>query len=113
MNEGAARKGRNESWFRELNERLELRAAKDRDARIFEAVCECDLEECTSRVPISFREYERIRSDARAFIVLPGHVDASVERVVESNSEFDVVEKVGTAGLVAELADPRDSGGRG
>ena len=106
--EGAARKGRNEAWFRELNERLELQAANHRDTRSFEAVCECDREECTTRISISFVEYERVRADARAFVVRPGHVDPSVERVVWSNDEFDVVAKIGTATLVAELVDPRD-----
>lgn len=103
-----ARKGANEGWFRDLNERLEHRAADRAAGEPFEVVCECAREECTERITISFAEYERVRDDGRTFIVLPGHVDLACERVVVSSETYDVVEKFGDAGLVAEIENPRD-----
>lgn len=104
------RKGANEGWFRDLNERLERRAAGD--ATIgdrFEVVCECAREECTERITISFADYERVRIDGRTFIVLPGHVDPTCERVVARREAYNLVEKFGEAGVVAEIENPRDT----
>jgi hypothetical protein len=115
-----ARKGANEAWFREVNERLERRAAghvvtfvRSGDAETFSAVCECDLEECAERLSISFADYERVRAGPRRFLIVPGHDDPKCELVVSSHDGFDVVEKFGIAGAVADGTDPRDemSGG--
>jgi hypothetical protein len=98
----------NESWFRSLNERLEERAVDDGPARRFDIVCECAREECTARIGISVPGYEAVRSDATAFIVVPGHTDPSIERVVSANDAYAVVVKIGEAALVAEIENPRD-----
>jgi len=105
------RKGANEGWFRELNERLERRAAGTAsEDGAFEIVCECEREECTERIAISFVEYESVRQNPRAFILRPGHADADCERVLSSTGGHDVVEKFGDAAEVTEAADPRDGG---
>jgi hypothetical protein len=98
----------NESLFRVVNERLEQRAV-DRGKRSgFEIVCECAQEDCTARIPVSIGEYEAVRSEATSFIVLRGHADTSVERVVASRDDYEIVEKLGEAALVAEVENPRD-----
>jgi hypothetical protein len=100
----------NESLFRSLNERLEERAV-DRDRgpeETFELVCECAREECTVRIPVVIAAYEAVRSDATRFIVVTGHADESVERVVGSRDGYEIVEKLGEAALVAEVENPRD-----
>ena len=105
----SARKGANEAWFREINERLEHRAAGDADGGDrFEVVCECAREECTERITTSFAEYEDVRADARTFIVRPEHVDATCERIVARNDAYVVVEKFGEAAVTAEVENPRD-----
>jgi hypothetical protein len=101
------RKGMNESLFRLLNERLEQRAVGSRESA-FEIVCECAKEECTARINVPIAQYEAARSDATSFIVVPGHVDASVERVTAATDEYEIVEKVGEAAVVAEVENPRD-----
>jgi hypothetical protein len=102
------RKGINEGWFREVNERLEHRAAEKAppDGQ-FEILCECDEEECTERIAISFLEYEAVRADPRAFIALAGHVDTTCERVVYGRDRYEVVQKLGEAGMIAEIENPR------
>ncbi len=99
----------NEGWFRDLNERLEHRAAGDAAlGDRFEIVCECSREECTERITVSFAEYERVRIDAKTFIVLPGHADPTCERIVARREGYNIVEKFGEAGAVAEIENPRD-----
>jgi hypothetical protein len=107
----AARKGANEALFRDVNERLERRAlAPLPDEERFEILCECELEECTERIAVSFADYESVRARPTAFLVLPDHVDPTCERVAASAPGHAVVEKFGEAGAVAEAADPREAG---
>jgi hypothetical protein len=105
----AVRKAANEHWFRELNELLEHRAVESATSDgPFEIVCECANEECTERIPISVAAYEAIRANATTFAVVPGHQDPTVERIVETTEHYDVVEKLGEAGAVAEIENPRE-----
>ena len=107
-----ARKGANEAWFREVNERLEQRAAdRATSSHPFEIVCECDREECTDRIAISIADYEAVRKRPTAFVVLAGHLDPTCERLVSSTDVYQVVEKFGDAGVVAEIENPRDGQG--
>jgi hypothetical protein len=103
-----AGKGANEDEFRRLNERLEDRAKSTINGGEFEIVCECDREECNARISISFAEYEGIRAGPKTFVVVPGHADLGCERVVLATDRYQVVEKFGAAGAVAEVRDPRD-----
>jgi hypothetical protein len=103
------RKARNENWFREVNERLEDRASdQSAGGRSFEIVCECDREDCTERITISFAAYESIRAEGRTFLVVAGHSDQAIERVVGSGEGYEVVEKFGAAGVLAEVENPRN-----
>ncbi len=106
------RKGANEAWFREVNERLEDRAAGSQVAgETFEVVCECAHEECTERISITFAAYEAVRRVPTRFVVLSGHSDPTSERVVSSTAEYEVVEKFGDAGRVARIENPRNGEG--
>jgi hypothetical protein len=98
----------NESLFRGVNERLEERAADQGERTTFEMVCECAREECTARITIPIAEYEAVRANPTTFIVVAGHTDPSVERVVSTNDGYQVVAKFGDAALVAEIENPRD-----
>jgi hypothetical protein len=102
------RRGMNESLFRLLNERLEKRAVERGPDATFEIVCECAREDCTVRIPIMVAEYEAVRSEPTKFVIVAGHSDALVERVVDAGDGYEIVEKVGEAALVAEVENPRD-----
>jgi hypothetical protein len=110
MIERAARRGENESAFRALNERLEERVLERKGDSQTETliICECSQEECTERISLSVGEYELVRSRSRMFIVLRGHSDRRIERVVIRNGAHEIVEKTGDAGLVAELMATRE-----
>jgi hypothetical protein len=104
-----ARKGANEAWFREVNERLEGRAAGKPSADgTFEIVCECAREECTERIEISFADYEEVRRSPIRFVVVIGHVDPDCEQGVRSTTAYQVVEKFGDAGDLARIENPRN-----
>jgi hypothetical protein len=98
----------NESLFRLLNERLEERAVDSGREASFEIVCECAREDCTLRIRIPIADYEAVRSEATAFIVVSGHWEPDVERAVSSTQAYQIVEKLGEAALVAEVENPRD-----
>ncbi len=103
------RLARNESFFREVNE--EIRSVADRhgdDGHVYEFVCECAETQCAQHVSLTLREYERIRANGRRFVLAPGHSIRKIEQVVAARGDHVVVEKVGSAGEVAESLDPRD-----
>ncbi|HEY6067993.1 MAG TPA: hypothetical protein VIU81_04805, partial [Gaiellaceae bacterium] len=63
--------------------------------------------QCLERIgPLAIEEYERVRSDARRFIVATGHDAPEVERVVERKTTYWIVEK--NEGVAAEVVEERD-----
>jgi hypothetical protein len=99
---------KNEELFRNVNERIEeISAGVPRDQPLLEFLCECDRTGCEEKIQAARAEYESIRADPTHFIVLPGHEDARVERIITSTDRFTVVEKQGQAAKDAEETDPR------
>lgn len=90
MDEIAA--ARTEAIFREVNEAI-ARTAESFEAREADFVCECADPDCAHRVTASLESYERVRSDGTHFLLVPGHEELSVERVVERRPGYWVVEK--------------------
>jgi hypothetical protein len=102
--------GKNQSLFREVNERLKEVGAGDKSSAYEEdAICECANDECSERISISETEYADLRRHGTWFAVAPGeeHVFADVERVVERRDRYWVVEKLDQAAKVAKKLDPR------
>ncbi len=107
MDERLERIARNESLFRQGNERLEQlqKAGEGRDP-LTKFHCECGDETCTEWAWARLSEYEAVRSQDDRFVVVPGHETPELERIVERNADFLVVDKVAEAEeLVAD--DPR------
>lgn len=105
-----ARAGRNQSLFREINERMrELNEGFSLAAPTADWVCECANDACTERIELTPQEYEALRRHGASFAVAPGdaHVVPEAERVVERLERYWIVEKTGEAGAVAEQLDPR------
>lgn len=98
------RGAKNQSLFREVNERIEeLRASNDK----IEFVCECDKLGCEEMVSLTLNEYEELRQVSTHFVVRPGHRADEIEQVVRRCDGYEVVEKVGAAGAVAVELDSR------
>ena len=108
LNERQVRAAKNQSLFREVNEKLEgLAQAFALFAETSSFACECADTKCVARIELSLSQYEQIRSASNRFAVLPGHVYPDVERIVAEHETFCVVEKIGAGAAVAEAADPR------
>lgn len=98
------RAARNESAFRELNERTNN---LDDHGTFNVFVCECEAQACVEPVPLTTQEYEEIRADSNSFFVIPGHETAAVDEVVETAERYLVVRKRGAGAEIAEELDPR------
>src|SRR3954453_12569091 len=102
---------RNDALFRDANERIKTFAVEiELRADPVPFICECADTRCQEIVRLSLDEYERVRSNPRWFINVPGHQVAALgaATVVERNTEYVVVEKVGHAGEVAEELASRE-----
>jgi len=98
---------RNQTLFREVNERVE------RLARVFGAdapitfVCECSDTECAAHIELTTDEYEHVRSVPTWFAIATGHEIGEIEDVVAANGRYAIVEKSATGGEIAAATDPR------
>ena len=99
----------NQSLYRRVNEQIEAlnHALEDAVGIGGEWVCECADTDCTMMIAAQLFEYEAVRLNPRTFLVYPGHVFPEVERVVDANERYVIVEKFGAGAEVAEAADPR------
>jgi len=98
------RLAKNEILFREVNERLDDLATTW--SKTTDYLCECSETSCAEIIELTSDEYERVRSRATVFVVLPGHERPEIENVVEANERFMLVEKVVAVEEIIE-EDPR------
>jgi hypothetical protein len=103
MAERDRRVAENESIFRDVNEVRARGFEGDRVAFL----CECADIACKERITLRRREYELVRSDARQFVLIPGHELLEAEEVVMRQERFLLVRKFGAAGEIAEELEPR------
>src|SRR3982074_2664737 len=98
---------KNEGLFREVNEAIERGQwpGEEDERKAFR--CECARLDCSELISLTPREYERIRSTARRFVIVTGHEVDGVETVVETGDGYAVVEKRDEEGRLAEASDPR------
>jgi hypothetical protein len=86
------RKAQTESLFRDVNERI-AESSERFDVEMAEFVCECADPNCTHRIQTSLEHYDEVRGEATHFLLVPGHEDPEIERVVERHARHAVVEK--------------------
>jgi hypothetical protein len=104
MDERQQRIVRNETLFREVNERIEQIA----DTSETEFLCECGSVECASPIRMTLSDYELVRSSGHRFAVIPSHELTEIETVGERRDGYLVVEKLeGEPAALAKATDPR------
>jgi hypothetical protein len=86
------RRATTEALFRDVNERI-AESAERFDADETHFVWECADTNCTHRVTASLTEYEEVRDDPTTFLLVPGHEQNDIERLVSDRGRFRVVEK--------------------
>jgi hypothetical protein len=113
VDEQDRRLARNEAMFREANERVEdINRTFGEITGSFEIFCECRDRACTERISVPVAVYERVRGNAKHFLLCVGHEDPEVDRLLEDHETYVIVEKEGDeAERVAEESDPRRSVG--
>ena len=101
MDERLERQARNEAFVREVNERINAlnREAAESGAvegdESFRFHCECGREGgCPEEFWMTLAEYEVVRAQDDRFALVPGHETDGLERVVERNERFLIVDKV-------------------
>ena len=98
----------NEAVVREVNEAVESIAAEwFADEEAIEFRCECIDLTCDARISLLRTQYEWVRASPVRFVVMPGHEDPEIERVVRDLDGARVVEKIGPGHEVAEETSPR------
>lgn len=101
------RAARNQSLFRAVNEKMrDLNGAVASLTEMFTVACECADLACLEVIDISPSEYEAVRAHPRRFVVRPKHLYPGIETVVRETQTYVVVEKIATAGEVAEALPP-------
>lgn len=98
---------RNETLFREVNERVHEKAESFESGGAFEYLCECANSDCTFQITLTLAEYEAVRADPTQFAVLPLHFTPEIESLVSQNKGYWIVKKIGEAADYVEAIDPR------
>jgi hypothetical protein len=103
------RAAKNQSLFRDVNERIEdiTEGFALAATRTIEFVCECAHPDCSEVIEMTHGEYESIRRFPTHFAIKAGHDISEVEQVVAGNGRYIIVSKLGTAGQAAIRLDPR------
>jgi hypothetical protein len=107
-------RARNESLFREVNDRIE-ELSENVEAQgiapeggFVQFHCECGRDGCTERVQMTVAEYEHVRADNDRFALAPGHETPEMEAIIEVDERFVVVDKLPEAEpLVGADGQPR------
>jgi hypothetical protein len=103
----AERAARNESVFRDANERIEerleeLSLSDDRSPFL----CECENPLCTQPVRLTAEEYEAVRAHPDRFVVATDHTIEDADMITRSD-EFQVIQKRGAEASLAAQLDRR------
>ena len=93
----AERAARNEEVFRGVNKRIEKGAEQHQVSDSLPFYCECGASGCVETIEIRPARYAAIVRERNHFVVIPGHEEPRIERVVETEADFLVVEKTGEA----------------
>lgn len=106
--ESLEREARDESIFRDANEKLrkgrdDLAASGDRTPFL----CECEDRTCTRLMLLTVEEYEQARSLGDCFLVVPEHESRNSGQVLARGEGHVLMQKSGRAGEVARELDPR------
>lgn len=86
------KRAQTEALFRDVNERI-AESAERFGSETAEFVCECADPSCTHRIETTLDQYQAVRDDATHFLVVPGHEDTEIERVIELRPRRATVEK--------------------
>jgi hypothetical protein len=88
----ADRAARNEEVFRDINERIEQGAEQHGVEAPLSFRCGCGQASCVTTIDVPPTKYERVVNERYHFILIPGHEQSGIERIVERRGRYIVVE---------------------
>ena len=103
----AERAARNEEVFRSVNERIERAMEQHGVVTPTSFHCECDRETCFDKVELLPAHYREVIEQRYRFVITPGHDDPKIERLVETNDRYCIVEKIGEAREALDRQHPQ------
>jgi hypothetical protein len=109
MSSGLEQVARNQIVFRAVNERIAELTRRLNKTGVCLFICECGDPACAESLEVLWEEYEAVRADPARFIVLDGHQRRGVERVVDGNGRYLVVERIAVAAELAHAGEPSGS----
>jgi hypothetical protein len=89
----------NELMFRSANRKVEQHVTAERtpysgpDQTKLRFYCECSNLDCRSRIIMTADEYHAVSPGRKEFIVIPGHENDDIEKIVKTTKLYCVVEK--------------------
>jgi hypothetical protein len=104
VNERDERIAKNETVFRAANREIEHAEQEEGGGthRPIEVLCECGRPGCSGLISLTIAQYKDVHSQDDRFVVVRGHENARIERVVEERADYLVVDKFGEAEEIAE-----------
>ena len=99
--------GKTEALFRNVNEGI--REASERlESDVGDFICECGDSTCTEHIRVPLEDYQDVRKHPTRFLVRPGHVKGPIERVIEQEHHYTVIEKLDRViARIARRLNPR------
>lgn len=97
------RRQENELIFRDANQEMKVSTrtsfGPEEDAHMpLQFYCECAKVSCRERIGIPIKLYDEIHEHPLRFVVLPGHIDLEIEKVVGETQTYTIVEKIPVEG---------------
>jgi hypothetical protein len=89
----------NELMFRAANRKVQQRVQKDfsprdiPDSTKLHFYCECSNLHCRDRIKLTVSDYQEATLGEKEFVVIPGHQNGAVEKVIKETADYTVVEK--------------------
>lgn len=90
----------NEQLFRDMNNRIKestkrlLQGAKtDANDVVLRMACECSDASCLLKIPIDIATFEELHRQEGQYMLVPGHAQRDIEKIVRTHAEYVVVEK--------------------
>ncbi len=88
-----SRARKNEETFAQANEQIRESAEVNSFDHPVPFLCECSRVTCMESVRLSLTTYREAKAERQAFVLLPGHDDPNVERIIGRRDGYVLVEK--------------------
>jgi hypothetical protein len=104
VNERDERIAKNETVFRAANREIEHAEQEEGGGthRSIEVLCECGRPGCSGLISLTIAQYNDVHTQEDRFVVVRGHENPNLEKVVEERADYLVVDKFGEAEEIAE-----------